>query len=160
MDKTYKEYQKEIAELQKKAIEARRQETAVAIAQIKALMKEFDLSIADLEIRPVKKRKSAAPPSPAKYRNPASGATWTGRGRAPAWAAEAKSAGTLETLLIDKATISSGTGTAKTPIAAEKKTTTKKATAKPAAKKQGKTPVKRAAKTAAIEPAPVVDSAA
>lgn len=161
MDKTYKEYQKEIAELQKKASEVRRQETVGAIAQIKAIMKEFDLSIADLEIRTAKKSKSVSSPLPAKYQDPASGATWTGRGRAPAWAAEAKAAGRLADLSIDNTKARPGKKTAKSPIAAEKKTAVKKTMAKPAAaKKPSKAPVKRAAKPETVAPAPIVETAA
>lgn len=160
MDKTYREYQKEIAELQKKASEARRQEMAGALTQIKALMKEFDLSIADLEIRAVKKSKSAALPLPSKYRDPASGATWTGRGRAPAWAAEAKAAGTLDTFSLDKAKASTSKKTAKSPLAVEKKPATKKTSTKPsAAKKTSKAPVKRVAKPEAVAHAPAVETA-
>jgi DNA-binding protein H-NS len=152
VDKTFKEYQKEIAELQKKAIEARRQETAGAIAQIKALMKEFDLSIADLGTRPAKESKGIASPLPAKFRDPASGATWTGRGRAPAWAAEAKAAGKLASLTIEKAKAGSGKKTAKAPVAAEKKAAAKKTTAK--------APAKRTAKPKATQPAPAAETAA
>ena len=156
MEKSFKEYQKEIAELQKKASEARRQETAGAIAQIKALMKQFDLSIADLGIRAAKKGKVAASPLPAKYRNPVSGATWTGRGRAPAWVVAAKAAGNLATLLIDHTKAGTGNKTAKSQTAAKGKAVKKKAAAKPAvAKSTRKAPAKRAAKREDTSSAPL-----
>src|SRR6185369_11406226 len=74
MDKTFKEYQKEIAELQKLAEEARRQEIVGAVAQIKALMKEHGLTIADLGLRSTSAERKAGTTVPAKYRDPASGA--------------------------------------------------------------------------------------
>lgn len=57
-----------------------------AIAQIHAIMDEFNLTPEDL----VRKRKRGPKKSPAqpvepKYQDPKTGATWSGRGRAPAW---------------------------------------------------------------------------
>ncbi|QIE22913.1 H-NS family nucleoid-associated regulatory protein [Caballeronia sp. SBC2] len=53
-----------------------------------------DASAATVKPAPVSKAKAAGKyvrgPQPAMYRNPKSGATWTGRGRAPAWIADAK----------------------------------------------------------------------
>jgi DNA-binding protein H-NS len=45
VDKSFKEYQREIAKLQKKAEEARRQEIAGAVAQIKMLIKKHGLTV-------------------------------------------------------------------------------------------------------------------
>jgi DNA-binding protein H-NS len=77
------------AALEEQIAEARREARAGAIAQIKSLMAEHGLSAADL----VGKAQVAAPPKrarkggkvPAKYRDPASGATWSGRGLHPKW---------------------------------------------------------------------------
>lgn len=83
--KTYQEYQAKIAELQKLADAAREKETAVAREQITALMREHGLTVADLigktSAKSVKPRTTVA----AKYRDDATGQTWTGRGRAPKW---------------------------------------------------------------------------
>ncbi|KGR95397.1 MULTISPECIES: H-NS histone family protein [Burkholderia] len=63
---------------------AREAEREVAIGQIKALMKEFDLSVLDLQEK-VHKRNSMRMSAVPKYRDPATGKTWSGRGRQPAW---------------------------------------------------------------------------
>lgn len=72
------------AALEKQIIETQRQERADAIARIKALMAEYGLTAADLSARaaaaPAATRKVAP-----KYRNPATGDTWTGRGLQPKW---------------------------------------------------------------------------
>lgn len=87
--------EKQQAELEKQLSEARRSERASVIAQIKSLMAEHDLTIADLGGKSAPKGKSAnagrkvAP----KYRNPATGETWTGRGLQPKWVQAAVAAG-------------------------------------------------------------------
>nr|WP_175981592.1 H-NS histone family protein [Burkholderia sp. BCC1630] len=63
---------------------AREAEREAAIGQIKALMKEFDLSILDLQEKG-HKRNSRRMSTVPKYRDPATGKTWSGRGRQPAW---------------------------------------------------------------------------
>lgn len=143
MDKTFKEYQKEIAELQKKAAEARRQEIAGAVAQIKAVMKEHGLTIDDLGLRDTPKLKNATPAQVAKYRDPVSGATWTGRGRAPAWVIEAKGVGKLDTLAIKapeakpaKRNAKGNAATKKSPAAKSKPTSRPKAKTLPAPAKE------------------------
>ncbi|MFM0219779.1 MULTISPECIES: H-NS family nucleoid-associated regulatory protein [Paraburkholderia] len=77
-------------------------------------------------------------PQPALYRDPKSGATWSGRGRAPAWVANAKD---RSRFLIDGAT-----AVDKTPVqeaAAKKAPTAKKAAVKKAV--SAKAPTKKAA---------------
>ncbi len=82
---TYVELQAQIAELQKKAEEARAQEVANAKAQIASIMKEFDLTLANLgSVSKTKVQKSRQPVA-AQFRNPETGEQWTGRGRAPRW---------------------------------------------------------------------------
>ena len=79
-------------------IESRRaDEQAAAMNQIKSLIKDNELDMADVIafISPKAKRgrkpgsttgsKAAGPKSPPKYREPVSGATWTGKGRKPEW---------------------------------------------------------------------------
>ncbi|WP_334002168.1 H-NS histone family protein [Burkholderia gladioli] len=48
-------------------------------------MRDFGIDVAELGGRRVPKR--LAGQQPAKYRDPASGKTWSGRGKAPAWIA-------------------------------------------------------------------------
>ncbi|MGT2493581.1 H-NS histone family protein [Cupriavidus basilensis] len=68
-------------------------EVAGVIEQIQALMAQYELSAEDIAPKrrrgrpasgaaPTKKIKASLPP---KYQDPKTGATWTGRGRAPAW---------------------------------------------------------------------------
>jgi len=83
---TYQEYQAKIAELQKAAENARKNEIAQAKEQIAGIMREYGLTLADLgpavkAVKPVKPRA----PVPMKYRDDKTGQTWTGRGRAPKW---------------------------------------------------------------------------
>jgi DNA-binding protein H-NS len=77
------------AEIEKKIAEAQREEKSSAIAQVKALMAQHGLSVADLASRaPVSGRatnaKSGAKVA-AKYRDPSTGSTWSGRGLKPNW---------------------------------------------------------------------------
>ncbi|MBN3785559.1 H-NS histone family protein [Burkholderia sp. Ac-20353] len=74
---------------QRKALDAqinaaREAEREAAIGQIKELMKEFDLSVLDLQEK-VHKRNSRRMSTAPKYRDPTTGRTWSGRGRQPAW---------------------------------------------------------------------------
>lgn len=83
---TYQEYQAKIAELQNLAESVRRAELNSAKEQIAAIMREHGLTLADLAgtAKPAKVSKPRAP-VPMKYRDPVSGQSWTGRGRAPKW---------------------------------------------------------------------------
>ncbi len=66
-------------------------EVPKVVEEIQQLMQEYDLSIEDIAGKPsvepapraVPTKKKAAPPP--RYRNPKTGQTWSGRGRAPAW---------------------------------------------------------------------------
>jgi DNA-binding protein H-NS len=58
-------------------------ERGEAVSKVKTLMSEYGLTVADLSMRtpkPVKVSKVAA-----KYRNQATGETWSGRGLQPKW---------------------------------------------------------------------------
>jgi DNA-binding protein H-NS len=83
---TYAEIQAQIAELQNKAKEARAAELAGAKAQIAEIMTNYGLTLDDLR-GGRSKASTARQPVPAKYRDRETGATWTGRGRAPLWLA-------------------------------------------------------------------------
>jgi DNA-binding protein H-NS len=84
---------------QKEALErqiehTKRTERADAIAKVRALMAEYGLSISDLGAKPAarssagKGRKVAA-----KYRDSATGDTWSGRGLQPKWLKAALASG-------------------------------------------------------------------
>ncbi|PZP36476.1 MAG: histone family protein nucleoid-structuring protein H-NS [Roseateles depolymerans] len=71
------------AALDEQINETKDRERSEAVAKIKTLMSEYGLSIADLSVRTpkvVKVSKVAA-----KYRNQATGETWSGRGLQPKW---------------------------------------------------------------------------
>jgi len=74
------------AALEKQIIDAQREEKAGAIAQVRALMAEHGLSLADLSTRAAAgTRRATTGKVAAKYRNPATGETWSGRGLQPNW---------------------------------------------------------------------------
>jgi DNA-binding protein H-NS len=88
---TYKELQSQIERLQKEAEQARKNEISAAIAEIHAKMKDYDLSPEDLGFgasvarrKPIKMTRRPVAP---KYRNNATGETWSGRGKPPKWMA-------------------------------------------------------------------------
>jgi DNA-binding protein H-NS len=83
---TYQEYQAKIAELQNLAENARKEELNKAKEQIATIMREHGLTLADLAgVGKAPKAVKTRAPVPMKYRDDASGQTWTGRGRAPKW---------------------------------------------------------------------------
>ena len=74
------------AALDKQIAETRRAERNEAIAQIKTLMADHGLTAADLSGRAGKARKPGGGGKvAAKYRNKATGESWSGRGLQPRW---------------------------------------------------------------------------
>ncbi len=77
--------------LQKEALEreielTKKQERAEAIAKVRALMAEYGLTLSDLGTKAAAKAGSARGGKvPAKYRNKATGDSWSGRGLQPNW---------------------------------------------------------------------------
>lgn len=80
---SYQEILSQIEDLKQQAQDARKQEMAGAMAEIKRLMADFGITIEDLGGKGGKSKSRGA--APAKYRDPDSGKTWSGRGRRPAW---------------------------------------------------------------------------
>jgi DNA-binding protein H-NS len=84
---------------QKEALEheierTKRQHRNDAIAKVRALMDEYGLSAADLSTKgSVKTRAAKGKKVAAKYRNAATGETWSGRGLQPKWLKAALAAG-------------------------------------------------------------------
>jgi DNA-binding protein H-NS len=80
--------------LEREIERTRQQERGDAVAKVRALMEEHGLTLADLsnrnspKPRPGKGNKVAA-----KYRNTATGETWSGRGLQPKWLKAALGAG-------------------------------------------------------------------
>lgn len=76
--------QKEALDAQIEA--ARKAEISEAVAKVKALVAEHGLTAQDVFGSTKRGRKAGARAAVApKYRDPESGATWTGRGKAPKW---------------------------------------------------------------------------
>ena len=82
---SYAEYVEQITKLQSLAEAARKDELSGAIQKIKELMQLHGLTVEDLSsgrrLKPAKAKGAVA----AQFKNPETGETWTGRGRAPRW---------------------------------------------------------------------------
>ncbi len=82
---SYSDLLKQRADLDRQIEEARQNEIKVAVAQARDLVTKYGLTHQDVfgsgKVRAVKSSGKVA----AKYREPNTGATWTGRGKAPKW---------------------------------------------------------------------------
>jgi DNA-binding protein H-NS len=84
---------------QKEAIEreielTKKRERADAIARVRSLMAEYGLTLADLGGKgPAASPKATTGKVPPKYRNAATGDTWSGRGLQPNWLKAALASG-------------------------------------------------------------------
>lgn len=95
---TLQSIQAKIQKLQAQAKQLAAAKSTAALEKIRDLMEKYDVSVAEIEAFVGKRRghKSQAEAaakkggSTAKYADPKTGVTWTGRGRAPAWIANAK----------------------------------------------------------------------
>ena len=136
---------KQIAALEAQAERIAKEEMASAIAKVKDIMAEFNLTIEHLSQavggkRAAKKAKpKAKTASVAKYADPKTGKTWSGFGRAPDWIADAKN---REAFLVAKS--AAANALAKAP-AASKKAAAKAAKAVKVAKKSPKPAAKKSA---------------
>lgn len=86
MSQTYKELLEQREALEKAIAQARQNEIAAAVAKVRELVAEFGLTAQD--VFPARGPKIAGKVTAkvaAKYRDPATGQTWTGRGKAPKW---------------------------------------------------------------------------
>ena len=82
------------AALEREIEATRRQEKADAINKVKALMSEYGLTVADLNAKSSAKSGGGKGSKVAvKYRNKATGDTWSGRGLQPKWLKAALAAG-------------------------------------------------------------------
>ncbi|MCP1174906.1 H-NS family nucleoid-associated regulatory protein [Ralstonia chuxiongensis] len=83
---TYKELLAQKAKLEEQLESARVKELETVIQQVRQVVAEYGLTAEDLGFasrrgRVAAKKAIVAP----KYRDPKTGASWSGRGRAPAW---------------------------------------------------------------------------
>ena len=83
---SYKDLLKQREELEKKIQDARQRELTEAVSKVRALIQEHGLSAADVfpPARAVRSSGAGSKVAP-KYKNPQTGETWTGRGKAPKW---------------------------------------------------------------------------
>lgn len=79
------------AALDQQISETKERERADAVAKVKSLMSEYGLTVADLSSRIPKAAKTSK--VAVKYRNKATGETWSGRGLQPKWLRAAIAAG-------------------------------------------------------------------
>lgn len=104
--RTYKQIQDQIAALQAEAEQLRQRELSDARTKVMAIMQEYGIKADELtansgrgkgargakglklqaENQGQKKATRTRGPSTPKYKNPETGATWTGMGRMPNWA--------------------------------------------------------------------------
>jgi DNA-binding protein H-NS len=73
------------AAIEQQIAEAQRTERAEAIAKVRALMAEYGLTMADLAAKTASAKKRTGTKVAAKYRDAATGDTWSGRGLQPKW---------------------------------------------------------------------------
>jgi DNA-binding protein H-NS len=73
------------AELERQIAETQRAERADAIAQIRQLMSQHGLDMADITGRAGNAPRMPSAKVAPKYRDPATGQTWSGRGLQPNW---------------------------------------------------------------------------
>lgn len=84
---TYKELLARLNDLTRQARAARDAELQAVVAEIRQKIADYGLTQRDLfPPRLGRPKKDEQRPKP-RYRDPKTGATWTGRGRAPAWIA-------------------------------------------------------------------------
>ncbi len=105
---TYQELKSKAGEILKQAEKIRKKEVRSIIAKICAMMAAYDLTVDDLQPKTPRARVTKAAAKGVatgsrksraavrrtvgkpKYRNPETGATWTGRGKPPNWIKDAK----------------------------------------------------------------------
>lgn len=83
---TYKELLQQREALERQIEDARQRENSGAIEKVRALVAEFDLSPDDVFGK--KRATNASVKVAPKYKDPSTGATWTGRGKPPKWIAD------------------------------------------------------------------------
>jgi DNA-binding protein H-NS len=84
----YEELQAKIADLQAQAARVKEEEKEQAIGMARTMISAYGITARDLGLDKAPKVKTGPKPGnkvAAKYRDPASGATWSGRGKTPRW---------------------------------------------------------------------------
>jgi len=81
---TYKDLLAQKAKLEEQLEAARLAEVESAVQQVRQIIHEYGLTAEDLGLATKAKKRKGTVVAP-KYMDPKTGATWSGRGRAPAW---------------------------------------------------------------------------
>lgn len=84
---TYKELLQQREALERDIAAARHNEVQEAVSKARALIADHGLSQEDVFARVTRRRGLLGQKVAAKYRDPATGATWSGRGKPPHWIA-------------------------------------------------------------------------
>lgn len=158
---TYRDVKAQIAKLEKQASDLFKKEVEGVVAKVRGLISEYGLNAADLGltgkarkvVKATRKKTAAAKPAGVPlFVDPASGKTWTGKGKQPNWIVEGLKKGKSKDdyLIAKKAPAPAAATKAAKPVKAGKKAiVARKPAKKPAAKKAA---VKAApAKTAAVK---------
>ncbi|MGF6239762.1 DNA-binding protein H-NS [Paraburkholderia sp. GAS38] len=83
---TYAKLKAQLEALQQQAEAARLAELQTVVEQVRATVREYGLTVEDIFGRQRAQRGTTSKSVPAaKYRDPKTGATWSGRGREPVW---------------------------------------------------------------------------
>lgn len=80
---SYAELKAQAEELIRQANEVRKQENKEVAAQVREMIREHGITADQLGFAPA--GKGSRTKVPAKYRDPMTGKTWSGRGRTPLW---------------------------------------------------------------------------
>ena len=84
----YEEIQAKIADLQAQAERVKREEKQQAIDAARTMISAYGITAKDLGLDKAPKGKAGPKPGgkiPPKYKDPVSGALWSGRGKTPKW---------------------------------------------------------------------------
>lgn len=84
---SYKELLAQKQKLEEQMEAVRLKELEQVVAQVKQIIADYGLTAEDIGLASKGKAKARRATVAPKYQDPKTGATWTGRGRAPAWIA-------------------------------------------------------------------------
>lgn len=79
----YKTLLQQKAELDARIAEVMKTEKAGAVSEVRTLVQQYQLT--ELDVFPTSGSKVKGPAGAPKFRDPETGATWTGRGKPPNW---------------------------------------------------------------------------
>lgn len=85
---SYKELLAQREQLEQQIAAARQTEITAAVARVRELVEQFQLTADDIFTTQRAARSTKGTSVAPKYRNPATGETWTGRGKPPRWIAD------------------------------------------------------------------------